>query len=220
MPYSTHRPATRVRSSILDPRLGTAILETSPGEITQLLIEWRQGSPDALDRLMPLVYPQLRKIASACIGSVNPGVLQATAVVHELYLRLAGQTKADWADQAHFFAFSARVMRMILVDHARANQAQKRGGGLQHVPLNENLPWVEIGSESMLALNGALDQLEEFDKGKVQLIELRYFLGCTAEETAQMMNVSKATVDRDLKFARSWLFQRMGNSKPGGIKHA
>jgi RNA polymerase sigma factor (TIGR02999 family) len=192
-------------------------LETPAGEITQLLIEWKQGSPHALEQLMPMVYPQLHKIASRCISGANPGVLQATALVHEFYLRLVDDKKANWADQAHFYAFSAKAMRMILVDHARANLAQKRGGGFERVPLSDQLPWVQIGGESMLAVNSALDELKEFDPQKVQLIELRYFLGCTAEETAQLMNVSKATVDRDLKFARSWLFQRM--SREGDCTH-
>jgi RNA polymerase sigma factor (TIGR02999 family) len=191
-------------------------LETSPGEITQLLFKWQQGSSEALEALMPVVYPHLRRIASSYIrGSDNPGVLQATALVHELYLRLVSQKKADWADQAHFFAFSARVMRMILIDHARSNLAKKRGGHAQRVPLHEQLPWVEIGGESMLDLNAALDELKNLDPQKVQLIEVRYFLGCTAEETADMMRVSKATVNRDLKFARSWLLNRIekGNSE-------
>jgi RNA polymerase sigma factor (TIGR02999 family) len=189
-------------------------LETSPGEITQLLTRWKEGSPDAFDALMPVVYPHLRRIASAYThGSNQPGQLQATALVHELYLRLVNQKKADWSDHGHFYAFSAKVMRMILLDHARTNQAQKRGGRAQHLPLNEQLAWVDVGGESMLELNTALDELKALDPVKVELIELRYFLGCTAEETAQLTKLSKSTVDRDLKFARSWLFQRINPGK-------
>jgi len=183
-------------------------LDSPPGEITQLLLQWKQGEPDAFDRLMPLVYPHLRQIASAYIRRErNPGVLQATALVHEVYLRLIGQKKADWADRAHFYTFAAKVMRMILMDHARSNDAQKRGGGAEHIPLNDQIPWIKIGGESMMELNRALDKLEAIDPRKVQLVELRYFLGCTAEETAEVLQVSKATVDREAKFARSWLYR-------------
>ncbi len=185
-------------------------LDSSPGEITQLLFRWKRGEPDALDRLMPLVYPHLRQVAAAYIRrESDPGVLQATALVHELYLRLIGQEKAAWEDRAHFYAFSARVMRMILTDYARSGDAQKRGGGAEHVPLNEQIPWIKIGGESMIDLNRALDELESIDPQKVQLVELRYFLGCTAEETAGIMQLSKATVDREAKFIRSWLYRRI-----------
>jgi RNA polymerase sigma factor (TIGR02999 family) len=191
-------------------------LETSQGEITQLLIKWQQGSPKAFEELVPVVYPHLRRIASAYVrGPGHPCDLQATALVHELYLRLINQKKADWADRAHFYAFSAKVMRLILIDHARGNLAQKRGGKVVHVPLDEQLPWVEIGSESLLDLNTALDELKELDPQKVQLVELRYFLGCTAEETAELTGVSLATVKRELKFIRSWLLERIESGKGG-----
>jgi RNA polymerase sigma factor (TIGR02999 family) len=185
-------------------------LGPSPGEITRLLLKWKQGEPDAFDRLMPLVYPHLRQIAAAYIRrEKKPDVLQATALVHEVYLRLVGRKKADWADRAHFYTFAAKVMRMILTDHARSNDAQKRGGGACQVPLNDEMPWIQIGGESMLDLNRALDELEAIDSQKVQLVELRYFLGCTAEETAGIMQISKATVDREAKFVKSWLYQRI-----------
>ena len=159
---------------------------------------------------MPVVYPHLRLIAAAYVRDwEQPGALQATALVHELYLRLVNQKKANWADHAHFYAFSAKVMRLILIDHARSMLSQKRGGKMQHIPLNEQLPWVQIGDESMLDLNAALDELKDLDPAKVQLVELRYFLGCTVEETAELMVVSVATVNRDLKFVRSWLFNRI-----------
>jgi RNA polymerase sigma factor (TIGR02999 family) len=189
-------------------------LGASPGEITLLLLKWQQGSAQAFEELMPVVYPHLRRIASAYVrDGGQPGALQATALVHELYLRLVDQKKANWADHAHFYAFSAKVMRLILIDHARGMLSQKRGGKLQHVPLNEQLPWVEIGGESMLDLNAALDKLKDLDPAKVQLVELRYFLGFTIEETANVMDVSNATVNRDLKFVRSWLFERINSGK-------
>jgi RNA polymerase sigma factor (TIGR02999 family) len=185
-------------------------LEPSRGEITLLLSKWRDGEPSAFDELMPLVYPHLREVAAAYVRRErNPDVLQATSLVHELYLRLLNQKKAAWEDRQHFYTFAAKVMRMILIDHARGNQTQMRGGGGVHVPLSDDLLWVEVGSAELLDLNRALDELSAIDPYKVQLVELRYFLGCTAEETAELMQVSKATVDRDLKFVKSWLYRRI-----------
>jgi len=185
-------------------------VEPASGEVTLLLAKWRDGNPTAFDQLLPLVYPHLHKVAAAYISRErNPGDLQATALVDELCLRLINQKKAEWADRAHFYTFAAKVMRMILTDHARANYARKRGGDARHVPLNEQIPWVKIGGESLIDLSRALDELSAMDPYKVQLIELRYFLGCTAEETASIMELSKATVDRDLKFIKSWLYRRL-----------
>jgi len=189
-------------------------LNTQQGEITLLLAKWKDGEPDAFDHLVPLVYPHLREVAAAYIRrEKNPGVMQATSLVHELYLRLLGQKKTEWEDRSHFYTFSAKVMRMILIDHARGTQAQRRGGAAEHVPLNEDMAWVGLGTVEMIELNRALDALAQVDPAKVQMVELRYFLGCTAEETAVLMKVSKATVDRDLKFARAWLFRRIEPGK-------
>ena len=186
-------------------------LELQHGEITLLLTKWKNGEADAFESLVPLVYPTLRQIAASYVRRErNPGVLQATSLVHELYLRLLNQKKAAWDDRAHFYTFSAKVMRMILVDHARGSQAQRRGGKAEHIPLSDNLPWVGIGTVEIIELNRALDELSVVDASKVQMVELRYFLGCTAEETASLMHLSKATVDRDLKYAKAWLFRRMG----------
>jgi RNA polymerase sigma factor (TIGR02999 family) len=185
-------------------------LDTTKGEITLLLAKWRDGETSAFDELMPLVYPHLREVAAAYVRRErNPDTLQATALVHELYLRLLHQKKAVGEDRRHFFTFSAKVMRMILIDHARETLAQKRGGGSQQVPLSDDLPWINIGSPELLDLNRALDELSSLDAGKAQMVELRYFLGCTAEETASVMGVSKATVDRELKFIKSWLYSRI-----------
>jgi RNA polymerase sigma factor (TIGR02999 family) len=187
-----------------------SILGPSRGEITLLLAKWRDGEPSAFEELMPLVYPHLREVAAAYVRRErNPDVLQATSLVHELYLRLLNQKKAAWEDRQHFYTFAAKVMRMILIDHARGNQTQMRGGGSERVPLSDDLPWVDVGSAELLDLNRALDELSPMDPYKVQLVELRYFLGCTAEETAELMQVSKATVDRDLKFVKSWLYRRI-----------
>ena len=191
-------------------------MEPSKGEITLLLAKWRDGEPSAFEELMPLVYPHLREVAAAYVRRErNPDVLQATSLVHELYLRLLNQKKAAWEDRQHFYTFAAKVMRMILIDHARGNQAQIRGGGSEHIPLSDDLPWVDIGSAELLDLNRALDELGAIDPHKVQLVELRYFLGCTAEETAQVVQVSKATVDRDLKFIKSWLYRRIHSRGDG-----
>ena len=185
-------------------------MQPAKGEITLLLAKWKDGEPSAFAELMPLVYPHLRQVAAAYVRRErNPDMMQATALVHELYLRLLNQKKASWEDRRHFYTFSAKVMRMILIDHARQGQAQMRGGDLERVPLSDDLPWVNIGSAELLDLNRALDELASLDSYKVQLVELRYFLGCTAEETAEVMNVSKATVDRELKFIKSWLYRRI-----------
>jgi RNA polymerase sigma factor (TIGR02999 family) len=194
-------------------------VEASPGEITVLLVKWKEGEPAAFDQLVPLVYPHLREVAAAYLRRErNPDVMQATALVHELYLRLLGQKKAGWDDRSHFYTFAAKVMRMILIDHARGNQAARRGGGADRIPLNEELLWIDIGSPQMIDLNLALDELAAIDGNKVQLVELRYFLGCTAEETAELMHVSKATVDRDLKFIRTWLYRRLHGREQGGLE--
>jgi RNA polymerase sigma factor (TIGR02999 family) len=194
-------------------------LEPAKGEITLLLAKWRDGEPSAFEQLMPLVYPHLREVAAAYVRRErNPDVLQATVLVHELYLRLLNQKKAVGEDRAHFYTFAAKVMRMILIDHARGNQTQMRGGGTQRVPLSDDLPWVDIGSAELLDLNRALEELGELDSYKVHLVELRYFLGCTAQETADLMQVSKATVDRDLKFIKSWLYRRVYPDAGGAAK--
>lgn len=193
-------------------------MESARGEITLLLARWKDGEQSAFEELMPLVYPHLREVAAAYVRRErNPDVIQATALVHELYLRLLNQKKAAWEDRRHFYTFAAKVMRMILIDHARQVQTQMRGGDMQRVPLSDDLPWVNIGTAEMLDLNRALEELAALDSNKVQLVELRYFLGCTAEEAAGLMGVSKATVNRELKFIRTWLYRRI---HPGGIQPA
>lgn len=185
-------------------------MEPDTGEITLLLTRWRGGDEAVFEQLIPLVYPHLRQVAGAYMRRErNPDLLQPTVLVHELYLKLLDQKKVAYQDRQHFYAFAARVMRRILIDHARGNQAAIRGGGNPRVPLSENLPWISIGGDEMLELNRALDELNELDPRKVQLVELRCFLGCTAEETAALVQSSKATVDRDMKFIKSWLYRRL-----------
>jgi RNA polymerase sigma factor (TIGR02999 family) len=182
----------------------------SVAEITMLLRRWEAGEAGALDQLIPLVYPQLRQVAAAYVGRESrKDLMQATALVHELYFKLVQQKKVAWEDRRHFYVFAARSMRMILIDHARGQQAQSRGAGLTRVPLHEAMAWVEIGSPELIELNRALEELGEISPAKVRLVELRYFLGCTAEETAELVGISKATVDRELRFVKAWLYQRL-----------
>ncbi len=185
-------------------------MEAGQGEITLLLLKWREGEAKAFEQLMPLVYPHLREVAGAYLRRErNPGVMQATSLVHELYLRLLSQNRTALSDRVHFYTFAAKVMRRILIDHARENQAQRRGRGIQHVPLNADIPWIEVGSADILSLNIALDEFEKLDATRTKVIELRYFLGCTVEETAELLDRSVATVYRDLQVVRAWLYRRL-----------
>jgi RNA polymerase sigma factor (TIGR02999 family) len=185
----------------------------SPEDITRLLHEWRDGNQDAFERLMPLAYPHLRKVAASFMRHERGEHIQATELVHELYLRLIQQRNADWKDRGHFYTFAAKLMRMILIDQARRTQADKRGGSADRVPLSEELAWIDAGSPDLLMLDRALDELEKLDAHKVRLVELRFFLGCTSEEAAEALGVSKATVDRELKLIKGWLYRRIRGSE-------
>jgi len=185
-------------------------LQRSGGEITVLLAKWKDGEPSAFQELMPLVYPHLREVAAAYIRRErNPDLLQGTALVHELYMRLLNQKKGVGEDRSHFYAFAAKVMRMILIDHAREMQALMRGGNLDRVALNDDLAWINIDGPEILDLDRALNELAESDADKVQLVELRYFLGCTVDEITDLLNRSRSSVNRDLRFIRSWLYSRL-----------
>jgi RNA polymerase sigma factor (TIGR02999 family) len=187
-------------------------VEDGRGEITILLQRWKAGDNAACQELMPHVYPHLRDVAAAYLRRESEGhTLQPTALVHELYLRLLRQRKADWNDRVHFFTFAAKMMRLILADHARAANTEKRGGDLPHVPLSDEVPWLNLNSIAIIDLNRALDELEAVDPRKVKLVELRYFLGCTMAESAEMAEVSTATAERDLVMVRAWLYSRLGN---------
>ena len=186
----------------------------APGDITSLLVEWANGDDQALERLTPLVYKELCKLAAGYLRRERPNhTLQPTALVHELYLRLLQQRKPDWDDRGHFYAFAAQVMRHILVDHARAANTGKRGSGLPHVPLCDEIPWVNLNSADVIDLNRALDELDSLDARKARLVELRYFLGCTVEESAAIVKVSRATAERDLTMARTWLYSKLRKEK-------
>jgi RNA polymerase sigma factor (TIGR02999 family) len=185
-------------------------------DITALLIRWKNGNSDALEELVPLVYPRLKEIAGAFIRRErSQHTLSATALVHELYLRLLGGQKPDLSDRVHFYSFAAHMMRRILIDHARAHHAEKRGGDSVHLPLDTDLAWINRNSPlEMIDLDRALAELEAIDPRKVRLVELRHFLGCTGEKAAEALNISKATADRDIKFAKSWLYLRLRGAGP------
>jgi len=186
-----------------------------PGEVTRLLGAWRTGALDAGDRLIPLVYHELRRLAARCMaGERADHTLEPTALVHEAYLRLAGGEQPRWHDRLHFFAVAARTMRRILVDHARSRCAGKRGGGAVRLPLDEapdRSP--EAGASALtdlLALDEALRALTALDPRKGRVVELRYFGGLTVAETAAVLGVSAPTVALDTRLARAWLLARLG----------
>ena len=190
------------------PGEGSARLAQA-GDVTELLREWSEGKPDAIDRLFEVVYPQLRQIAGALFRGERPeNVLQPTSVVNELFLKLIRQRSLRFEDREHFYSLSARLMRRVLLDHARSQQRQKRDGGIS-VPLDEKLAWIDAKQVELMDLDRVLDELEELDAKKCRMVELRFFLGFTAEETAELLSTSKATVDRELKFARGWLYERL-----------
>lgn len=188
--------------------------------ITRLLIEWRGGRAEALDQLMPLVYRELHTRASRYLSSERRAhTLQPTALVHEAYLRLAGTQDVDWQGRAHFFAIAARVMRRILVDHARNEHRQKRGGGQALIQLDGpdglDVPAPNpVDATDTLALDVALSQLEQLDRQQAQVVELRFFGGLTIEETAEVMQISTGTVKRDWVVARAWLYRELAGPAP------
>ena len=181
------------------------------GEVTRLLESWRDGDPEAFSRLVPLVYDQLHRIALGIMRRERSDhTLQPTALVNELYVKLLQQRKMSCNDREHFYTFTARLMRNILIDHARTRMAQRRGGKDRiDLPLPPDLAWVGSSDEELLDLNRALERLEEIDPRKARLIELRFFLSFTNEEACEALNISHATAERDLKFARGWLYREL-----------
>jgi len=186
-----------------------------PGEITALLSRWGAGDRGALTSLATLAYDDLRAIANAFLRRENrEHTLQATALVNELYLRLIRQRSFQITDRKHFYALAAMMMRRILTDYARQTHAMKRPDAHHNrVPLDEDMAWIDAAGEEMLALDRAMDELEALDDRAARTVELRFFLGCTNDETAGLLNVSRKTVDRDLEFAKTWLYRRL-SGKP------
>jgi RNA polymerase sigma factor (TIGR02999 family) len=181
------------------------------GAVTRLLHDLRAGRREAFDALMPLVYDDLHRRALGYLRRERVGhTLQATALVHEAYLRMVDQRRVEWHDRAHFLAVAAQAMRRILVDHARAQRRQKRGGDMHLEPLDEQSAIVDQPAIDLLAINEALTRLETIDPLQSRLVELRYFGGLTVEETADVLGVSPATVKREWAIARAWLFAAIG----------
>lgn len=179
-------------------------------EISDLLHAWGGGDEKALERLMPVVYERLRRIAHAYMRGENQGhPLQTTALVHEVYLRLGETAGIDWHDRAHFYAVCAQMMRRILVDIARERQALKRGGGAVLVPLEGQAVSAEPKSVDIIDLDAALRRLAEFDSRKAQVVELRFFGGLAAKDTAAALDVSEETVLRDWRLSKAWLLREL-----------
>lgn len=177
-------------------------------EVTRLLAEWRQGNERAVAELMPLVYGELRQLAGAYLRGERQGhTLQPTALVHEAYLRLVDQSSPDWQGRAHFYGVAARVMRQILVDHARRKQAKKRGGA--PLPLEQAVSFQFDRGADLVALDDSLADFEKVDARKCRAIELRYFAGLSMDEIAQAMDLSVESVRRDLRMAEAWLYRAM-----------
>jgi RNA polymerase sigma factor (TIGR02999 family) len=183
-----------------------------PEEITQLLMNWSQGDKAALDQLVPLVYPELRRLAKRQMNRENPAhTLQTSALINEAYLKLVDQQNVQWQNRAHFFAVAAQVMRHILVDHARTRNYAKRGGGASKLPLDEASALTERRAAELIALDDALRDLATLDERRSQIIELRFFGGLTLEETAEVMHISPSTVQREWRAARAWLHHTIEN---------
>lgn len=192
---------------------GSVVQVSAPGEITRLLGELRAGRQDAASRLVPVVYGELRRMAAHYMRwERQDHTLQPTALVHEAYLRLVGQ-REDWRNRAHFFGVAAQLMRRILVDHARGHQAEKRGGAWPKVSLDEAFVYSQEKSGELLAIDEALARLEQWDPRQSRIVELRFFVGLTVEETAEVLGVSPKTVKRDWSVARAWLRGEMEKGK-------
>ena len=182
----------------------------SPQEITRLLADWGSGNKAALDQLLPLVHAELRRIASRQMSRERKGhTLQPTALVNEVYLKLAGQDGFHWRDRAHFFAVCAQVMRHILIDYARNHARDKRGGGAIHVSVDEAEVSADGQAADFVALDEALRALEAVDPQKGRIVELRYFGGLSVEEVAEVLKISPATVGREWRRAKAWLYREL-----------
>jgi RNA polymerase sigma-70 factor, ECF subfamily len=186
------------------------------GDVSTLLRAWSDGDQSALDKLAPIVYDELRRLAGHYLSRERSGhSLQATALVNEAYLRLVDYKRMRWENRAHFFAVSAQLMRRILVDHARRHNL-KRGGGVQHIALEDTAVVGGGRAENLVVLDGAMQALARFDPRKAHVVELRFFGGLSVEETAEVLKVSPVTVMRDWNTARAWLHREMGGGARDG----
>ena len=191
-------------------------MPTAPEGMTQLLMDWSNGNRNALDRLMPLVYEELRRLAKRHMARERrEHTLQTSALINEAYLRLVGQKNAQWQNRAHFFAVAAQVMRHILIDHARSQNYAKRGGGAQKVCFDETaIVFTEERAAQLVALDDALNTLAAVDPRKSRVVELRFFGGLNIEETAEVLKISPATVEREWRAAKGWLNRFLSKTKP------
>ena len=186
-------------------------MPSSRADVTKLLQQWTVGGEDALDKLIPPVYAELRRLAASYLRRERRDhTLQATALVHEAFLRLVDQRDVRWQNRAHFFGIAAQLMRRILVDHARAHAASKRGDGARPVSLDDALVVAPAADTDLLALDEALMHLAAVDPQQARIVELRFFGGLTIDETAEVLQVSPATVGRDWIMAKSWLYAELG----------
>jgi len=194
---------------------GHQVSRESSSPVTELLVRWREGDREALESLMPLVYDELRRLANHYLQRERSDhTLQSTALVHEAYMRLAGENAPQWQNRAHFFGIAARVMRQILVEYARAHSAAKRGGvGACKITLDESLELAQRTDIDVVALDSALDRLSELDPQQSRIVELRFFTGLTIEDTSEVMGLSPATVKRDWTSARAWLHREIARSE-------
>jgi RNA polymerase sigma factor (TIGR02999 family) len=185
-------------------------VSSMPGEVTQILLDLRRGNPEAQDRLIPLVYRELRRIASAHLRHEAAGhSLQPTALVHEAYMRLIEIDRIDWQSRAHFFSIASSVMRRILIEHARANRADKRGGGAITLLIDEAVLASPGRPSELLALDDALNHLAQLDERQAKIVEMRFFAGMTEEETGDVLGISVRTVKRDWRVAKAWLYKEL-----------
>src|SRR6266516_380685 len=185
----------------------------SPPEVAELVVDWGNGNQAALEKLMPLVYEELHRLARRYMGRERPGhTLQTSGLVNEAYLRLIDQSQVHWQNRAHFYGIAAQTMRRILVDHARSHHYAKRGGDALRVPLDEVVVVSPERASDVVALDEALNQLAAFDPRKSQIVELRFFCGLSIEETAEVLAVSPGTVMRDWTLAKAWLRKEMNGS--------
>jgi RNA polymerase sigma factor (TIGR02999 family) len=182
-------------------------------DVTRLLSEWQAGDQSALDRLMPVVYSELRRIAARYLHSERTGhTLQTTALVHEAYLRLVDETRIQFQGRAHFFGVAATIIRNILVDHARTQKAAKRGGGVQKLSLEEAFAVPVDNKTDVLAVDDALHTLSKIDAQQGRIVELRFFAGLTIEETAEVLQISTSTVKRDWILAKTWIYRELSQA--------
>ena len=193
------------------------MVQQPSSEVTELLRAWSGGDEDALGRIVNLVYPELRDIARRCLSRERPNhTIQATALVHEAYLRLVDVKHIQWQDRAHFLAVGARVMRRILVDYARARDCAKREGVAHRTTLNDALLLSSEPDPMVVRLHEALQRLSQFDSRKAQVVEMRYFGGLTAEEIAVVLRLSPQSVNRDWSLAKAWLVREMNSENEDG----